>query len=47
MLTPPKIEEAEELLEQGFMTSEVAKKIDVKYETLSKAILQGRVKKKL
>ncbi len=45
VLTPPKIEEAEELLEQGFMTSEVAKKIDVKYETLSKAILQGRVKK--
>ncbi len=26
MLTPSKIEEAEELLEQGFMTSEVAKR---------------------
>jgi transposase len=47
ILTPQKITEAEYLLEQGYITSEVASKINVKYATLSKAILQGRVKKKV
>ena len=46
VLTPQKIKEAEDLLEQGYTTSEVASKINVKYSTLSKAILQSRVKKK-
>jgi len=46
VLTPQKIKEAEDLFEQGYITSEVASKINVKYPTLSKAILQGRVKKK-
>ena len=46
VLNPQKIKEAEDLLEQGYTTSEVASKINVKYSTLSKAILQGRLKKK-
>jgi DNA invertase Pin-like site-specific DNA recombinase len=47
VLTPQKIKDAEDLFEQGYITSEVASKINVKHPTLSKAILQGRVKKKV
>lgn len=43
VFTDEKIAEAETLLSQGFRRSEVASKINIKYSTLNKAILGGRV----
>ena len=44
VLTKEKIERAEELFALDYSRSEVASKIEVKYCTLSKAVLDGRVK---
>lgn len=44
VLTDDKLTKAEELLAASFSRSEVASKIGVKYDTLSKAIQDGRIK---
>jgi len=44
VLTDDKLKKAQELLSTGFSRSEVALKIGVKYDTLSKAIQDGRIK---
>jgi len=44
VLTDDKLKKAEELLLAGFSRSEVASKIGVKYDTLSKAMQDGRLK---
>jgi transposase len=43
VMTPQVIEQAQQLLEQGFGRGEVARELDVPYDTLRKAIDQGRV----
>ena len=43
VLTPEKLGSAKELLSDNFSRSEVAKKLGVKYDTLSKAIQDGRI----
>lgn len=44
VLTAEKISEAEELLSNNFRRSEVANKLGIKYDTLSKAVRNGRIK---
>ncbi len=44
VLTDDKLKKAEELLSVSFSRSEVASKIGVKYDTLNKAIQDGRIK---
>lgn len=45
ILTPQKLEQAQELLDQGKSRKMVSEKLDVKYDTLRKAINDGRLKK--
>lgn len=46
VLTPKVLEEAQWLLYKGCSSSEVAKKLNLKANTVSKAILEGRLYKK-
>jgi transposase-like protein len=46
VLVPDVIEKAQNLLSKGYSTSEVAKQLDVKANTLNKAIREGRLHKK-
>ena len=43
-MTPAVTEQAEQLLAQGHCKAEVARELDISYETLRKAIDQGRVR---
>ena len=43
MLTPEVIEKAQGLLDQGYTRSDVAQELNVKYDTLRKAINDGRL----
>jgi transposase len=45
VLTPPVLAEAQQLLDEGLETSEVADRLDVKRDTLSKAVRAGRLHK--
>jgi transposase-like protein len=45
VLTVPVLEQAQELLDEGLETSEVAEQLDVKRNTLAKAIGAGRLHK--
>jgi len=47
VLKPDVIEQAEKLFAEGKDVSEVAKELDLKKDTLQKAIKRGKVKKKL
>jgi transposase-like protein len=45
VLTPPVIEEVQELLDNGYSIPDSARKLDLKIDTLRKAILAGRLHK--
>lgn len=46
VLTPPVLEEAEQLLNEGLETPEVADRLGIKRDTLSKAVRTGRLHKR-
>lgn len=43
VITPPVIQEAQQLFQKGYSKAEVARQLDVPYDTLRKAIDQGRL----
>ncbi len=45
VLTPPVMEQAQQLLDEGLETPEVADRLDIKCDTLSKTVRAGRLHK--
>ena len=45
VLTPQVLEQAQQLLDEGLQTAQVAERLDIKRDTLSKAVRAGRLHK--
>jgi DNA-directed RNA polymerase specialized sigma24 family protein len=45
-LTPPVLEQAQQLLDDGLETPEVADRLGIKRDTLSKAVRAGRLRQR-